>query len=211
MGTDLVGITDVARQVGIAAGTLRTWERRYGVVVPRRDAKGRRLYDAGQIALLRRIVESLRMGRRVARAHEEAVAALLTRSTTIYVRPGRDPARDVRQAVDTLLGDSADPETAFRIRLLAVELARLLGHAGRGPEPTRIELGLLPGEAQVGVERPGARLSIEALRGEPELGQSWAVVEALTDGWSIGRSGEATAVRARLELRRPEPSRPDAQ
>ena len=38
---------------GIPSTTLRAWERRYGVIAPRRTEGGYRLYDAAQIALLR--------------------------------------------------------------------------------------------------------------------------------------------------------------
>ena len=38
---------------GIPSTTLRAWERRYGIIAPRRTEGGYRLYDAAQIAMLR--------------------------------------------------------------------------------------------------------------------------------------------------------------
>ena len=49
-----------ARLAGIPVETLRVWERRYGVIAPRVDARGHRLYsaeDVGRLALIRQLVE----------------------------------------------------------------------------------------------------------------------------------------------------------
>lgn len=48
-------IQHAAELSGIAATTLRAWERRYGVPVPRRTASAYRLYTAEDVALLRRM------------------------------------------------------------------------------------------------------------------------------------------------------------
>ena len=40
----LFSIGEVARQTGVNPVTLRAWQRRYGLVVPQRTAKGHRLY-----------------------------------------------------------------------------------------------------------------------------------------------------------------------
>ena len=51
----------VARLTGIAADTLRVWERRYGVVRPQRSAKGGRRYsrdDVLRLALIKRLVDA---------------------------------------------------------------------------------------------------------------------------------------------------------
>lgn len=42
----LLRIGELARRAGIPAATLRAWERRYGIVVPRRNESGYRLYTA---------------------------------------------------------------------------------------------------------------------------------------------------------------------
>ncbi|UCC14791.1 MAG: MerR family transcriptional regulator, partial [Gammaproteobacteria bacterium] len=46
-------IRTVAELTGIASGTLRAWERRYGFVQPERSASGHRLYSRRDIQRLR--------------------------------------------------------------------------------------------------------------------------------------------------------------
>ena len=49
-----------ARLAGVPVETLRVWERRYGVIAPRVDPRGHRLYsaeDVGRLALIRQLVE----------------------------------------------------------------------------------------------------------------------------------------------------------
>jgi methanogenic corrinoid protein MtbC1 len=57
----LFTIKQAAQVVGVPEPTLRTWERRYGVVAPERSATGYRVYDARAIATLtamRRLVDA---------------------------------------------------------------------------------------------------------------------------------------------------------
>ena len=65
---------------GLTPITLRAWERRYGAVVPHRDAGGRRLYDAAMVerlARLHRLVDrGLRIGQ-LAALDDAALDALL--------------------------------------------------------------------------------------------------------------------------------------
>ena len=53
---------------GIPSTTLRAWERRYGIIAPRRTEGGYRLYDAAQIAMLREMAARVRGGMRPAQA-----------------------------------------------------------------------------------------------------------------------------------------------
>ncbi|MBS7661896.1 MerR family transcriptional regulator [Pseudomonas lalucatii] len=61
-GGDLLPIREVARLTGVNAVTLRAWERRYGLIVPQRTAKGHRLYSADHIARVRAILAWLERG-----------------------------------------------------------------------------------------------------------------------------------------------------
>lgn len=60
----------VEQQTGISAATLRAWERRYGLIEPRRTPSGYRLYSDRDVALLRwvrdRMAEGLTVSRVVA-------------------------------------------------------------------------------------------------------------------------------------------------
>ena len=59
--TDLA-IKDVAEQTGIAAGTIRMWEQRYGFPVPGRTASGYRRYTDEDVEALRRVASFRRLG-----------------------------------------------------------------------------------------------------------------------------------------------------
>lgn len=59
---DWLPIREVTRLTGVHPVTLRAWERRYGLVVPHRTAKGHRLYDAEHIARIQQVVTWLNRG-----------------------------------------------------------------------------------------------------------------------------------------------------
>lgn len=52
----------VSSETGVNAITLRAWERRYGLLTPKRTATGHRLYTEQDIQLIRRIVTLLNRG-----------------------------------------------------------------------------------------------------------------------------------------------------
>lgn len=70
---DLVPIREISRATGINTVTLRAWERRYGLLVPQRTAKGHRLYSLADINRVKDI--QVWLGRGVAISK---VKALLT-------------------------------------------------------------------------------------------------------------------------------------
>ena len=55
-------IREVAQRTGVNPVTLRAWERRYGLVVPQRTAKGHRLYSPAQLERVRYILTWLERG-----------------------------------------------------------------------------------------------------------------------------------------------------
>lgn len=61
-------VSQAAALTGIPTATLRAWERRYGVIAPRRTEGGYRLYDPAQIALLREMAARIEGGMRPAQA-----------------------------------------------------------------------------------------------------------------------------------------------
>src|SRR6187402_3305207 len=71
MGTSLA-IGDVAAQTGIAAGTIRMWEQRYGFPDPERTASGYRQYHAGDVEALRRVQAFRHRGLSIPAAIERA-------------------------------------------------------------------------------------------------------------------------------------------
>src|SRR4051812_9739011 len=66
-GVYSIGAT--ARLVGVPAGTLRSWEERYGVVVPQRTGGDQRLYTRDHLEQLRFIREQMDAGLSAADAH----------------------------------------------------------------------------------------------------------------------------------------------
>lgn len=52
----------VSNETGVNAITLRAWERRYGLITPKRTAKGHRLYTEADIHLIRKVVSLLERG-----------------------------------------------------------------------------------------------------------------------------------------------------
>ena len=65
-------ISDVSQQTGVAAVTLRAWERRYGLIRPQRTAKGHRVYSYENIEQIQQVLSWLNRGVSISK-----VAALL--------------------------------------------------------------------------------------------------------------------------------------
>jgi DICT domain-containing protein len=68
-----LGIKDVAEQTGIAAGTIRMWEQRYGFPEPGRTGSGYRVYSEADVSTLRRVMAYRHRGLSVPAAIERAV------------------------------------------------------------------------------------------------------------------------------------------
>lgn len=65
-------IKDVAEKTGIAAGTIRMWEQRYGFPDPRRTTSGYRRYTENDVETLRKVVALRHRGLSVPAAIERA-------------------------------------------------------------------------------------------------------------------------------------------
>jgi CheY-like chemotaxis protein len=75
----------LARMLGVPAATLRTWEDRYGVVIPGRSPAGHRLYSRLQVEQLRFVSAQVTSGVSPADAHR-----LLSERAVTGVIPQRD-------------------------------------------------------------------------------------------------------------------------
>lgn len=86
----------VAQRTGLSTHVLRAWERRYGLVEPRRDGNGIRLYsnsDIVKLRLLRRVTESGHpIGRLAALDTEQLVALVREEERTAEEGAPRIPA-----------------------------------------------------------------------------------------------------------------------
>jgi DNA-binding transcriptional MerR regulator len=65
----LFSIGAVARMLDLSAATIRTWETRYGFIVPQRSGGGQRLYSRDQVDQLRFVKDQVDGGRRPGEAH----------------------------------------------------------------------------------------------------------------------------------------------
>jgi CheY-like chemotaxis protein len=83
-GRPVYSIGAVSRMLGVPAATLRTWQERYGVVVPERSEGGHRLYTRDQVEQLQFLVDQVAAGLSPADGHrllQERRAAGLPLST----------------------------------------------------------------------------------------------------------------------------------
>lgn len=143
-------IRAVSKLTGISVDTLRAWERRYAVVQPDRDERGR-LYseaDVDRLGLLHQLVEVGHAIGRVAVLTTDELRALLSRGAGPVPYDGPAPAVAIdlavlRAAVERLDGAALRRELS---RLAAVLPARavarqvvlpLLRHVGEGWEEGR--------------------------------------------------------------------------
>ncbi len=69
-----LAIKDVAEQTGVAAGTIRMWEQRFGFPEPGRTASGYRVYTQDDVAAIKRVVAYRDRGLSVPAALERARA-----------------------------------------------------------------------------------------------------------------------------------------
>lgn len=79
-----------AELCGVLPATLRAWERRYGVPVPRRTASAYRLYTADDVELVRRMRELVDGGVSPAEAARMVLASTTPFAANDTQRPGTD-------------------------------------------------------------------------------------------------------------------------
>ena len=68
-GRPIYSISAVARMLDVPVATLRTWEDRYALVVPDRNASGHRLFSRDQVEQLRFVRTRMADGMTAADAH----------------------------------------------------------------------------------------------------------------------------------------------
>jgi DNA-binding transcriptional MerR regulator len=199
----LLEIGAVARELGVAPSTLRTWERRYGVVVPQRGRRGQRVYDQEQVATLRRVLAQVRRGARASAAHDLATIPGPTRTSSVRIRPSRLAPLRARQAVDELLSELDNPSFAFYLRLVASELVKNAFLHGSPRLTIRMDARLFEDAAELRVQNGGGRLTLRMLRRRRrDGGRGLDIVDALADAWSIDTGPLGTTVTVRLSMAR---------
>jgi DICT domain-containing protein len=114
-----LAIKEVAERTGIAAGTIRMWEQRYGFPEPARTASGYRMYTEQDVEALRRVSTLRDAGLSVPAALDRARAASgSTDRPSIYgaIAAGDDPmpARRLRKRTLLAISRAIEDETLAR-------------------------------------------------------------------------------------------------
>jgi DNA-binding transcriptional MerR regulator len=188
----------VARELGVSPNTLRTWERRYGVVVPHRGEQGQRLYDPDQVGILRRVLALTRSGARAQSAHRTVAGAEPGRRLVLRIPPSVEAPLRARHAVDELIGSSSNARFAFNLRLVASELVSNAVRYGSGHQPIEIELVVSAGSCRLRVAG-GDRLRVTRLRRRRQsAGRGLEIVDALATSWTIETGPRGTTVTVEL-------------
>jgi methanogenic corrinoid protein MtbC1 len=165
-------VGELARRIGVAPETLRAWERRYGVLHPRRTPGGYRVYGAEDEARARRMVALIGDGWSAARA-----ARTIARETAVT-------ASDVDAGELAVLLEGAlldfDAERAHALidRLFAAHPRGVVLDEGVLPVLRAIGDGWERGEVSVAQEHFATELLVGRLR-------------ALSRGWEEGAGRRA--------------------
>ncbi len=88
-GRALYSISAVGRMVALPVATIRTWEDRYGLVVPDRNTSGHRLYSRAQVEQLRFVTSRMAAGLTAADAHR-LLAEQLDSGLPVAAEAGQD-------------------------------------------------------------------------------------------------------------------------
>ena len=203
-----LAIKDLAEQTGVAAGTIRMWEQRYGFPEPERTAAGYRIYTEQDVVALRRVVAYRNGGLSVPAALERARSLEgPTDRPSIFaaLASGEHPVRPQRLRRPTLIALSrAIEEEAMARAAGPVVIAafqdeanyRAVEHRYRRLAHVADAVGVFAGfdDARVGDEDVPAEIPITAA---DALGHEWAVVvdapgyAACLVGWETpSRDGE---------------------
>lgn len=162
MKTLLYPIRAVSKQTGISIDTLRAWEKRYQVVVPQRDERGR-LYteaDMQRLRLLNAAVEKGHAIGRVATLSNEDLQSLIATPTS--VGDDREPMKAARVAATSASQRVAPPAVMEAVeRLDYAEAERVLARlATLLPPRDLVHTVALPLMRQVGEAWHAGRLGI---------------------------------------------------
>jgi DNA-binding transcriptional MerR regulator len=103
-----VRIGELSRRVGVSPDVLRAWERRYGVLSPRRSPAGQRLYTAADEQRVRRMRESIESGYSPRVAARLAIGEGGDRSVAVAVPANDDLAEALRDSLFDLADGAAN-------------------------------------------------------------------------------------------------------
>jgi DNA-binding transcriptional MerR regulator len=123
-------IKAASQATGLTVETLRAWERRYGVIEPKRDSSGHRIYTACDVSRLRRLRETTDRGHpigKIAHLSNEDLGCLLDDGDAEHPRRGAAQMLIARilNSVENYLPEECDQSIAMAFALLpACEVIR---------------------------------------------------------------------------------------
>jgi methanogenic corrinoid protein MtbC1 len=158
-------IGSLARATGIPIPTLRTWERRYHLLTPKRKPSGHRLYSVASVRHLRAFRRALEAGRtpaEIMKLSVESLEALAEAEWMSRARPrGQLVARPARRIDATTLGPEVGALLDAARRFDREGLQRTLDEAWARLGPVAaLEHVVAPGWKAVGEEWSAGELSI---------------------------------------------------
>jgi methanogenic corrinoid protein MtbC1 len=165
-------VGELAQRLGVSPETLRAWERRYGVLRPRRTAGGYRVYGPEDEARARRMVALIGDGWAAARAARTIVAEAAATA------PDLDAGALGELLVEALLDFDAGPAHALLDRLLDAH-----------PRGAVIDEAVLPALRTIGDGWETGRVSVaqEHFAADLLAGR----LRALSRGWEQGAGPRA--------------------
>jgi DNA-binding transcriptional MerR regulator len=193
-------IGSAARLLRVPVATIRTWEKRYGFVVPARSSGGQRLYTREQLDQLRFVVERIGEGMRPGEAYRLLRGSAVSLELVLPATPRAPEA--ARRAIDELARELGE-EQRFNLRLLVSELvANAVRHAASG-DGASIRMTARTGPERVHVEIAdqggGFDWRSRSGDGDGDGGRGLPLVAALADRWGLTFDGGTVAW---FELRR---------
>ncbi|MFM2054302.1 MAG: hypothetical protein RL456_2339 [Pseudomonadota bacterium] len=123
----LLSVGEVATLTGVAASTLRVWERRYGWPTPHRSRGGERRYTPAQVDAIREVAR-------------RAAAGMSLRDMIVDGLPRIPPARPAPPLIPLDLSDIPEP---LRPESLALRRSLIYGLVQRHPGRVRDSLAQL--------------------------------------------------------------------
>jgi DNA-binding transcriptional MerR regulator len=199
-------ISGVARMLGVPVATLRTWEDRYRLVVPDRNASGHRLYTRDQVEQLRFVRARMAEGLTAADAHR-LLAERLGGGTPWRAEPAPawEPGAPAEPGARAESAAPAEPGARAESAALAEPAPVAILLAERDPYAAELQEQLLASEGfevDVALSDEAARSSLSKRR--PAV----AVVELLISGGtgldlcrSLKRHGVPVIVASVLQAR----------
>lgn len=174
-------IKEASSRSGVPVASLRAWERRYGVVTPRRTESGYRLYDDAAIAALstmRRLVDS---------GWSPAAAATAIASGQANSEPGPTSAALPRASSVTAHPEAATLTEALLEAASAVDVAAIESALDRGfalgPFETVVDAWLMPALRELGEAWADGRVDVVG-----EHAASYAVMRRLSQAFAAAAS-----------------------